>query len=379
MRGAAAAILKRRPALTARRATGKAGACRLGVARTPPQATSTSAALAHLISEVAPWLTVLQMNRVRPATQHCYFDALIQLLGLVNRKVLPTWTQEEWDDELPDLLAGLYARGAAQEAGTRIVMSLLWARPQLGRPLRAALPSTSAALAGWRRLQPTQSRAPLPRLVMWAIADRMLGCGHALEALAIVTLFESYLRPSELLALLGFQVLAPVDGTHSTRFVGICIRAAELQVSSKTGDRDGTVLMDLPRQQFLGRLLLLRKRLCGQAGRVFAMEADQLRRHFLQAAADVKVIGLQPTLYSLRHGGASHDRATGARDLLEIQGRGQWRAASSLRRYEKSGRLSIELEKLAPAVLRRLQILEAEGPTSFEKRCARLLHSRGSA
>ena len=89
--------------------------------------------------------------------------------------------------------------------------------------------------------------------------------------------------------------------------------------------------------------------------------------------------GLQPTLYSLGHGGASHNRATGARDLLEIQGRGQWRAASSLRRYEKSGRLSIELEKLAPAVLRRLQILEAEGPTSFEKRCERLLHSRGSA
>ena len=139
------------------------------------------------------------------------------------------------------------------------------------------------------------------------------------------------------------------------------------------------MLLDLPRQQFLGRLLLLRKRLCGQAGRVFAMEADQLRRHFLQAAADVKVIGLQPTLYSLRHGGASHDRATGARDLLEIQGRGQWRAASSLRRYEKSGRLSIELEKLAPAVLRQLQILEAEGPTSFERRCERLLRSRGSA
>ena len=46
---------------------------------------------------------------------------------------------------------------------------------------------------------------------------------------------------------------------------------------------------------------------------------------------------------------------------------------------EKSDRLSIELEKLAPAVLRRLQILEAEGPTSFERRCERLLRSRGSA
>ena len=77
-RGAAAAILTAKPALTTTKATGKAGACRLGVARTLRRATSTSAALAHLTCEVV-WL--------------------------INRKVLPTWMQAKCCDELPDLLA----------------------------------------------------------------------------------------------------------------------------------------------------------------------------------------------------------------------------------------------------------------------------------
>ena len=379
IRGAAAAIPKRRPALITKRATGRAGACRLGVARTTLPATSTSAAPALLISEVAFWLTALQLNRVQPATQQCYFDALIQLVELINRKVLPTWTLKEWDDELPDLLTGLYARAAAQEAGTRFVLSLVGVWPQSRRPLQAGLPPIASAIAGWRRFRPTQSQASLPRLVLWAISQRTRGSGLALEALAALTLFGSYLQPSELLALLACRVLAPELGTRSTKFVGIYIRTARLQVSSKTGHRDGTVLLDLPKLQYLGRLLLLRERLCGQAGRVYATEADRLRHHFPQAAANAKVIGLQSTMYSLRHGGALHDRATDARDPLVIRGRIQWRAGSSLRKYKKCEQFSLELEKLAPAALHWQQILAEKGPTSFERRCERLLRSQGSA
>ena len=200
-------------------------------------------------------------------------------------------------------------------AGTSFVMSLFFASPLPGRPL------------------------------LTAVAEPMLGSGLMLKALAVVTLFESYLRLNELLALLGFQVLAPVGGTHSTTSVGICLRTAELRVSSKTRFRDGTLLPHLPMQQFRGRLRLLRKKLHDQAGRVFAMMADQLRRRSLQDVGGVKVVGLLPTLHSLTRGSASHDRT----------------------------------EMLASAVLRQLQGLEEKGPASFEKRCERLLHSRGFA
>ena len=50
-------------------------------------------------------------------------------------------------------------------------------------------------------------------------------------------------------------------------------------------------------------------------------------------------------LYQLRHGGASHDKFIGKRSDLGIQRRGRWSAPSSLRRYEKHGRVQAMLNK----------------------------------
>lgn len=356
----------------------RAGGC-LGVARPQPKVKFTPPALMLMLEAVAPWLTPLQANRVRPSTQHAYTDALLNLLGEIGRRALPTWTALEWDSCLPDVISRLRAQGSGVEQASRMVTALLWAMPQLGRPLQTVLPSTSAALAGWRRLVPTCSRPPVPRMVMWGIAVAMLGFGDALGALAVVTLFETYLRPSELLALLGFQILVPILGSPTASHVGVCIRASELEVLSKTGDFDNTVLLDLDRHKWLGRLLVIRREICGKSGRVFPMELDQLRQSFLRGAAAAGVIGLSPTLYGLRHGGASHDRAANERDLLAVQGRGHWRSTGTLRRYEKSGRLLIELDRLPSAVLLRLQRLEKQGPDSFERRCARFLRSTAAS
>ena len=356
----------------------RAGGC-LGVARPSAKVAVSSPALVTLLTQVAPWLSPLQANRIRPSTQHAYTDALFNLLGEIGRRSLPQWSALEWDACLPDVVSRLRAQGTGMEQASRMVTALLWAMPQLGRPLQTVLPSTSAALSGWRRLVPTCSRPPVPRMVMWGIADAMLGFGDALGALAVVTLFETYLRPSELLALLGFQILVPVRGSPTAVHVGICIRAAELEVLSKTGDFDNTVLLDLDRHKWLGRLLLIRRNVCGKSGRAFPMELEQLRRSFLRGAAVAGVTGLSPTLYGLRHGGASHDRAGNDRDLLAVQGRGHWRCTGTLRRYEKSGRLLIELDRLPPPTLRRLQRLEAQGPACFERRCEKLLRSMATS
>ena len=53
---------------------------------------------------------------------------------------------------------------------------------------------------------------------------------------------------------------------------------------------------------------------------------------------------LQP--YRLRHGGASHDYSSKLRDLAAIQMRGRWRSQSSVRRYEKGGRLTQMMQAL---------------------------------
>ena len=51
---------------------------------------------------------------------------------------------------------------------------------------------------------------------------------------------------------------------------------------------------------------------------------------------------LEPSLYALHHGGASHDAASGARSIQEIKDRGRWSSDASLRRYRKTSRAQAE-------------------------------------
>ena len=81
---------------------------------------------------------------------------------------------------------------------------------------------------------------------------------------------------------------------------------------------------------------------------------------------------LSPSPYSLRHGGASHDRSTNSRSIQDVRKRGNWKAWQSVRRYEKSGRLGMELRKLTPATLRRLRQLEPYVKSSLQKHFAML-------
>lgn len=79
----------------------------------------------------------------------------------------------------------------------------------------------------------------------------------------------------------------------------------------------------------------------------------QLRGAFDQAVLAEEVGTLRPTLYGLGHGGASHDRITNLRSLMEVGKRGRWRSSLSIRRYEKHGRLALQVSKLPENVLRR--------------------------
>ena len=53
----------------------------------------------------------------------------------------------------------------------------------------------------------------------------------------------------------------------------------------------------------------------------------------------------------MRHTGPSHDWLAQLRSLSAIQRRGRWGAASSVRRYEKSARVTSLLGKLPPEIL----------------------------
>ena len=56
----------------------------------------------------------------------------------------------------------------------------------------------------------------------------------------------------------------------------------------------------------------------------------------------------------MRLGGASHDAQEAYRTMAEIKTRGRWSADSSVRRYQKPAQLTSQINKLEPAVVRRL-------------------------
>ncbi len=76
----------------------------------------------------------------------------------------------------------------------------------------------------------------------------------------------------------------------------------------------------------------------------------ELARLLEVAAAACRCQSLRPTLYSIRHGGASEDLLRG-RSINEVFRQGRWRSWSSLRRHSNEAKLQAELAKVPQTLL----------------------------
>jgi hypothetical protein len=135
-------------------------------------------------------------------------------------------------------------------------------------------------------------------------------------------MFETYLRPSEVLAPTALQLVPPileVSAAGSMTFLAIFIRANELGIPGKTGEFDVSVCLVLARHDFL--LPLLRQLHTSRAPNQLPLSISygELSSSSNRAIAlrQLGLLGL--SLYGLRHGNASHDRATGSRSLADVQ------------------------------------------------------------
>ena len=103
--------------------------------------------------------------------------------------------------------------------------------------------------------------------------------------------------------------------------------------------------------ELLGDVLVALKQRNSPDGFLVPITYMELLRITLDTANELGAKALHVTPHCFRHGGATHDQATGARSLAEIQARGFWRAASSVRRYSKHGRLALQLQTLGPRLV----------------------------
>lgn len=305
----------------------------------------------------------LQHKKVRPATKQVYEAAHDEFKAWAAENKVAIRLQAQRDQAMNRYVHMLYFRGegifAARTAlyGTMFVDVL---NPK--DPLEFA--TARKALAGFAVASPDEQRDPCPWEAAVAIADFLAKRGLPGDidaARATVLCFEGCLRPSETLGL-RYGDVTVLRGTRSVlAYPEVSIRLApfdsEDSTPTKSGEFDDTVILGdsasvSAKRGWVSDMLASLAKGMWKAKPIFSISLAQWERSFAEAALNLGLAPLKITPHCLRHGSASTDFAVGLRGLDAIKRRGRWKASASVRRYEKSGRLSRQVDLMPPEIVR---------------------------
>lgn len=330
----------------------------------------TSAALKHL--------TAAELLSVSAPTSHAYAAAYTAMEEWARAREMSIGSAAQLDGAATMYLDHLFKCGESSAKAKYAVFGTIFCRG-LGRGPQS-LPRARGALRGFTRDDPPSSRDPMPlevtaSLAMWLSARNDLE--SKASAVAMVVSFDLFTRPSETLAIKAEDIIAPGVGRFAETSVVIApsrpggldpVPGHHLR-PAKNRQFDDTVVVgvsDFP-AGFVGKLLRVLK------ARTLPTEAILaglcLPAYEKAMAAGVRALGLSAlklTPHSARHGGASSARYLGALDMREIQRRGRWAAASSVRRYDKIGRLTRQVSLTPAAVMTGGDSLLAGSPSRLE-------------
>ena len=290
-------------------------------------------------------LSFLERQSVAPGTLAVYQQVYQEFLGHCRRSRLATRTASQADRAVVHRLHQMFAEGELSAESQKLVSVVKKFRPELRRT--GSLPRSLTAIRGFRRLCPPATRQPLPWECACRVAEVLVEDGQWLTAVATLLCFALYARPSELLRLRGAQLIAPLrraGRAHSCW--SVTLHPREHQRPSKTEVFDESLRLDVAPYLALQPALRWLASNTAKGDRVFPFSYAVWSRRFEGAAQRCGLAVLEPTLYQLRHGGASHDAATKSRSTAEIKKRGRWMDDRSLVRYENGGRVTEILRRL---------------------------------
>ncbi|CAK0790753.1 unnamed protein product, partial [Prorocentrum cordatum] len=299
-------------------------------------------------------LTLLESRTVKKPQEDRYKHIVSQFYLWCATANVATSNTTQLDSAVTAYLHEQFFEGFPSSAGTFLLAALTYCRQDLS-PKAPELPRARRALLGFSRAAPNRSRWPLPWPFVALIADALIGRGHWAAAAATLLCFVFYTRPSELLRLrVKGAVPPPRGGPRALALWALLLTASENSAPSKTGEFDVSLSHDNTEFWWVGGLLTRLRAGRSATQPLLGLTYATRAALFSRAAVDAGLGGLgPPTLYQLRHGGASHELATRARPLAEIKKRGRWAADSSVRRYEMSGLLPTQLQRASEAVQRR--------------------------
>ena len=284
----------------------------------------------------------LQLRSVSGMTRNKYRAATQNFLQWSDKMKVPLATESELNAGLAHWMNMMYAEGHRAWQGEWVVAGLLFFLPEYGKASNKSIPSSLRFLKGWRKLSPSFSRKPLTWPVSCALAVEMTRLGHPLLSIMVLLSVECYLRPSEALSLTGQSLLPPA--TSAVPHWVVLLFPQENRQRSKVGAADDTVAIDSGRVNWMQRVFpVLANRQKSQP--LFQTDYQSFLEVFRRATNN---IGIEAVPYQMRHSGPSLDLAQGIRDITSCQKLGFWATMTSLKRYEKHGRLNDTWRLLSP-------------------------------
>ena len=153
---------------------------------------------------------------------------------------------------------------------------------------------------------------------------------------------ECYLRPSEALSLSCQSLLPPA--TSAVPHLVVLLFPRKNRQRSKVGAADDTVAIDSGRVNWMQRVFPV---LANQEPSRPMFQTDY--QSFLEVLRRAtNNIGIEAVPYRMRDSGPSLDLAQRIRDITSCQKRGRWATMTSLKGYEKHGRLNDTWRLLSP-------------------------------
>lgn len=293
--------------------------------------------------------TVLEKRTVSLTIRERYDKIMVEVREWVSEVGLSVESHPGRDRVAALFLEREYFAGEGLQRGNYIMAAMKDCYPQYKKAGGERLVRGEEALKGWRKLDPPQTRLPLPRAVMALVAAGMMRLGQVRAARSWWLGMTAYLRPGELLGMKHWQLSAPVRGSKEASVWVVLLHPASEGKGSKTGAFDEAVRLDsAPEEELNDVWRLLRT---GKDGDPLL---DCTYRSFFDLvvkAAEAEGVGMLNVVpYSMRHAGPSADRSLRLRAVAEVKKRGRWVSDSSMARYEKAGRVGAQLMRLPAAV-----------------------------
>ena len=190
-------------------------------------------------------------------------------------------------------------------------------------------------------------------MVAVAIATQLFKDSKAMKRLAVLAMFQTYMRPSEVVDLPCLQLgRGDPNGEGHLQDFSFVLHAHELQGTSVTGLRNCNVPLGLKEHRWIAALWVMRAWYTVHAPQALVCSFGYKHR-------------LKPTLHGLQHNAASQDHAAMNRDLDSIQKRGMQKSATSVARYAVPGRINMQFAKIGGRSRKQCVELEKESKRIF--------------